>query len=335
MIKILAWLSPSASRIYRAEQIFKLLNRTGEFECVISPNAITDEQIIWADIVFVQGVIDPMMIATLWAYHEERGTKIIVDRDDVLAPAEDNPFYKTHKDTHAIAFSTKLIEIADTVIVTTKHIEKEVYKLNKSVEILPNYLDMDMWDQRIITNGSDTTRIGFVGSMTHRDDVKMILPVIKDVVMNTNSKFIVCGDDYFSKEFKDLPTSKFEYIQGTRDFYAYPTLAHTLALDIGVAPNINNYFNKGRSYLKFLEYGMLKIAGIYSPTVYDKVVKEGRTGYIAHTLDDWKANLELLVNNKGARKLIANSAYTYVRNNYNIRKHVNKWADIFKRVYKL
>lgn len=332
MIKILAWLNKSGSRIYRAEQIFKYLNRTGEFECVISPTEVTDEQIMWADIVFIQGVVDPMMIATLWAYHQERGKIIVADRDDMLAPSDDNPFAKIHKDIHAKAFTTKLIEIADQVIVTTSHIEKELKPLNKNIKKLPNYLDMEVWDTKVTPNESDTVRIGFIGSMTHREDVKMIMPAIREVITTTNSKFVVCGDDYFGRYFSDLPQTKYQYVQGTADFYAYPMLAHTLACDIGVAPNLPTDFNKGRSTLKFLEYGMLKMAGVYSPTVYDGIVKDGSTGFIAHTIEDWKTNLTLLVESKGIRNMISSSAYSYVRNNYDIKKHVNKWGDLFKRL---
>ena len=114
--RILGYKGPSASSIYRIEQIFKYLNRTGEYECVISPTGVQDEQLMWADIIFNQGLVDPKMIADLWAYKVERGKKIVVDRDDVYFSNEDNPFVELNKKHNAVTWGQQLAKIADGII---------------------------------------------------------------------------------------------------------------------------------------------------------------------------------------------------------------------------
>jgi glycosyltransferase involved in cell wall biosynthesis len=329
-IKIIAYLNKSYSRIVRFEQQAKYLNRTGDYECVISPTEVKDEQLLWADIIFLSNIVDPKMISDIWAYKMERGKKVVVDRDDALRVSKDNPFATLHQKQDVYAWSRELIKIADVVTVTNSTIKKSIKEFNPNIHILPNYLDLEMWGARIIKNESPTLRIGWVGSITHRDDVMEVLPIIKKIIMKHNAKFVFCGDDFYIKEFQDIPKNKWEYVVGTKDFYSYPTFAHTLALDIAIAPLKDTPFARARSYLKYLEYGIMKIPGVYSSIVYDKVIEQGTNGFIAKTPEEWEKYLELLISSKVTRDYIAENAFNNVYRYHSIGKEYKRWDRLFK-----
>jgi glycosyltransferase involved in cell wall biosynthesis len=332
-IRIIAYLSPSGSRFYRCEQIFKYLNRTGEFECVISPNTVTDEEVMWADIIFAQSLVSPENISTLWAYQIERGKKIVSDRDDVIVVEDHNPFKPTHDLTHAPTWTKQLLEISNLVTVTTEEIASEVKPLNKNTVVIPNGLDMELWDKLLIPNDSDIVRIGYTASITHRKDLEMIAPAIRQVLKeNPKSKFIICGDLYLTKFFQDVNPAQIEFVDGTSNVYGWPDKVRSLSLDIAIAPVIDNHFNRGRSTLKFLENSMGGAAGVYSPCTYKGIVKHGKNGFLATTNDEWVTYLNTLIQDKKLRKEMAKKARKMVMRNYDMRKFIPLYAELFRKL---
>ena len=330
MIKVISFITPSAAGIYRVEQIFKYLNRTKRFDCIISPHGVTDEVLMWADLVVIHELIDPEKIATVWAYQIERGKKVIVDRDDMIAATKDHPYIKMHNMFNASIWRRELLKIADHVTVTTKTIKEEVQKYNKNITILPNYLDMEVWNIPIVPNETDIVRIGWAGSVTHRADIMIPLPAIKRILKEfPKTKFVFCGDDFLFQHLEDVNPMQYEYVLGTGDYYSWPNLEHTLIFDIGIAPLVDNPFNHGKSNLKFLEYGMIKAAGIYSPPAYTGTVRHGETGFIAKTPDEWYLYLKRLVTSSATRKYIAENAYKYVRRNFSIKTHIGRWEELY------
>jgi len=331
-IKIIAWLGPSGSRIYRAEQIFKYLNRTGKYECLISPMALTDEQLLWADIIFMQHTVDPKAIATAWAYKMERGKKIITDFDDTMEENKNNPFYKHHVRAFGADWFKQLATISDLVTVTTETLKEEFTPYSKNIHVLPNYLDMEAWDLPIIPNETGKIRLLYSGSMTHQEDVKMIMPVIRQVLEERkNVRFVYCGDNY-APLLKGIDPMKYEQIPSMPDFYKYPLLAHTFMADIAVAPLVDNHFNRAKSFLKYLEYGICRIPGVFSPVAYSGVIKSGENGILAITKEEWKEAIDLLIDNRLTRNYIGKRAYQDVSRNYAIAKHVDKWDELYQNV---
>jgi len=211
------------------------------------------------------------------------------------------------------------------VTVTSQPLYDECIEYNKNVIIIPNDIDMDLWDYPQYSNDSSMMRIGWAGSITHRNDLKMIMPSVRNVLLaRKDVKFIYCGDP-FPKEFlTDINPMQHEYVTGVNDKYMWPRLAHTMQLDIGLAPLEPTHFNKCRSYLKWMEYGMCKTAGIYSPTVFSEVV-DGTNGVIASTPEHWENQIHRLLDNKKLRVKMGKKAYDDVTNNHTIREHIGRW----------
>ena len=83
----------------------------------------------------------------------------------------------------------------------------------------------------------------------------------------------------------------------------YPTKLKSFGFDIGVAPLCDNIFNRCKSANRYLEYSMLSV-----PTVavdiggqFSEIIKDGQTGYLAKTEQDWIDKLSLLIENKEKR----------------------------------
>jgi glycosyltransferase involved in cell wall biosynthesis len=330
--KVIAYLGPSGSKLYRAEQVFKYLNRTGEFDCIISPNFPNDKEMLWADIIFLQHTIEPRAIAEAWAYKMERGKKIVIDRDDALETTSDNPFDKRNKEGHAASWTKELIKISDLVTVTTEEIAKETKPYNRNTKVLPNFLDMELWDIETVKNESEMLRLGWVGSMTHRADLAMVMPVVKTLLIKyPKLKFVYCGDNTIAKELTDVNPVQHEYIPAIGDVHHYAAYAQkVLQFDIAIAPLVDNHFNRCKSNLKYLEYGMMKLPAVYSPAAYEASIKDGETGFLAKTPKEFYRWLSKLIESAALQYRVGRGAYLDVKNNYSMKDHAFRWAKEYK-----
>lgn len=334
VIKIIAYCGPSGSRLYRIEQIAKYLNKTGEYQFLISPNFPNDEELVWADLIFLQHTIEPRALADAWAYKVERGKKIITDIDDTIEYKESSPFYDRNKKHNAKPWMMELLKISDLVTCTTQPLYEEAIQFNKNVHVLPNYLDMDLWDKGTVPNETPSLRLLWAGSITHRDDLEMIAPVIRKLLLKYEKlKFVSCGDEYVDKLFSDLSPTKHEYIQAMPVYTRWGEYAQTLMADIAIAPLIDSHFNECKSFLKYLEYGMIKAPAVYSPSAYKGVIKDWENGFIANNLDEWEKCLTFLIEKPTLRDHVRKTAYLDVTKNYDISKHVYKWNRLYKKLY--
>lgn len=322
-MKIAGFGNSSGSRYWRLEDPFAYLRKLGHEAHVVEDEGINDSVCTWADIMVLQGCVDMEGIACARAYQHERGLKLVVEVDDALEISEDNPHVIEHKISNAPAIITKTIGIADLVTCTVPYLQTQLSKLNKNVVVLPNYLDMKRWDLPNYTNDSSEVRIGWAGSATHVNDLKLIVEPLKQIMKeHPEVKLIIMGDQRIADLFKGYNV---ETILGVA-FEAYPARLHGLRLDIGIAPLLTNAFNRGKSNIKFLEYSICSVPSVVSPIAY----KDSATGYICESPAEWYGSLKNLVINKKEREEMGKDAYTYVKENYDLEQKITLWEKAYK-----
>lgn len=328
MIKIAAFPNPSAARHWRLEAPFKYLNRSGEFDARVIDGGITEEVAQWADIYVLQGCVDREGIALLHAYQQEHGKKIVVDQDDQIEVEETN-FHKRHHDIKSAPEVIKItMGIADLVTTTTRYLANKLEEHATRVEVLPNYLDLEVWDIKPKPrNTSDRLRIGWAGSITHLEDLEDIAPILKRTLKNfPNTELVIVGDPRAQKLFEGY---RVECMLGV-PFEAWPKKLHSLRLDIAVAPLRPTEFNKSKSNIKFLEYSIAQIPGVYAKTVYCYNKIEPRRGLIAYNKKQWEMCLRNLIFSENLRNDIRSGSYSFVKTWYSLDKNYTKWADAYR-----
>ena len=317
----------SASAQWRLQDPAKYM----DFEIRFPQNGIQEEDIQWADAVTLQGCIDKESIAMI-AYYKDQGKKLVLEQDDRIIVEDDNP----HKKQHDITNASKIIEItagmADMITCTTPYLAKNLSIYNKNVVVLPNYMDMKRWDlpQKNKNTNRDQIRIGWGGSITHLEDINMILPVLHRLYKEFPKIMLVfVGDPRISDFMEGLPS---EVMMGV-PFDGWPSKLHSLRLDIAIAPLRDSEFNKNKSNIKSLEYGIAKYPGVYSPTVYGELGFDGCRGLIASDLEGWYQAIKNLINNPYLGEEISRMAYNYTKNNYNLEKNIGEFNDAYNSLF--
>ena len=101
---------------------------------------------------------------------------------------------------------------------------------------------------------------------------------------------------------------------------------------ISLLPLKDNIFNRSKSDLKFIECAGNGSVVLASPTVYSKTVKDGETGFIYQSIEDFYNKLKILINNHNKRIEIAKNAYNYVKHNRLLSQHYEERLDWYNEL---
>jgi glycosyltransferase involved in cell wall biosynthesis len=164
--------------------------------------------------------------------------------------------------------------------------------------------------------GSAPIRIGFLGSVDHGSFLDELLGDVLRGVQREHGddiEFVFCGAE--PKVAADLGAQRHPF---EPDFTAWRRRALGLGLSIGLAPLPESDFHCFKYWNKYLEYGSLGVAGIYSevPPNAD-VVRDGATGLLCpNEPGAWHDAIGRLVSESGQRERIGRAAYLDVETRF-------------------
>jgi glycosyltransferase involved in cell wall biosynthesis len=327
-LRIVGYGNSSGSKYWRLEDPFKYLRKKG-IQAFVSENGINPEEGLWADIIITQSCTDKKGIALLYQLQQEYGKKIIVECDDGLEVNSDSPFKLEHKIYEAQFVIGRSMQMADMITTTTPYLAKQLKQYNDNVVVLPNFIDTDRWDLPYLPNESKQIRIGWAGSITHVDDVKLIIEPIRRICKEfKNVQLVMVGDPRVGALFKGLPV---ETMNGV-PFEIWPTKLYSLRLDIGLAPLRDTPFNRCKSNIKWIEYSVARIPGVYSPTVY-KMSNEhldGVYGMVAEDAEQWYRCIKNYIICKNLRNDISEKARGCITTGYTLKTNIKRWVKAYK-----
>lgn len=279
------------------------------------------------DVVVVQRILP--FLDLLREKCQKLGIKLIYETDDDLLGVEKNsPSYEY---VNRVSDSIKnFIDASDVVTVTTPTLASK-FDENKTVIISNYYVDCvyDIQDD-IKTEGR--LKLGFYGTLTHSKDLFLIKNVILRLKEKYDFDFEVIGgfnsednvDEYWFKAI-ELPSNNMDFEK------FMPWLSETIDWDIVLVPLEDSPFNQCKSELKFIELAVLGLPGVYSDMcVYNNVVADGVTGFLAATEDEWVEKIEKLILDKSLREILRNNALEKVLSDYTIEDRVEKWDEILE-----
>ena len=328
-MKILGWGNDTGAKYWRLVDPFKYLRKLGH-KAFVSDEEITKKACEWADIFVVSSVVNKDAIALLYEYQQTKGKKIVVDCDDYFQLNNDSPFQIEHEVSDASAVIKRTMEIADLVTVSTNRLAFHVKNINKNVVVLPNYMDMERWDLPKLHNTSDTIRIGWAGSLTHLNDLKSIVEPLKAICKEfPQVRLIFIGEQRIADE---LEGCSVECMLGV-PFDVWPTRLNGLQLDIGLAPLLPTEFNRCKTNIKFLEYAIAEVPGVYSNVVYEHRDFDPKFGLVADKPDQWYRSIKHLIVYPERRKEIASGSYSLVKRKYDLEKNIHKWQETYDNLY--
>lgn len=280
------------------------------------------------------------------------GKKIVMDNDDTFKLDDQHPLANFNPDGTWVDSLQKrsdnideFMKMCDLVTCSTKCLKEEYEKINPNVVVLPNYIDPMEWDEPLRNDG-DKVRIGIVGSvgveydylhikdlikeLSERDDVEIVLFGLGDLKHRKENPIVtkVFKDEY---EFWDsIKMEQFPWVKR----YDYAQTLNEARLDIMLIPRKDNYFNRCKSNVKFLESSMCEIpvvAQSFNGGPYEEITTD--IGVLIRDNSKWKEEVERLIKDKDLRREMGKKAKEYVLANYNIEDHYQEWEEAYNKLF--
>jgi len=236
------------------------------------------------------------------------------------------------------------IKAADGLIVSTPALGKRMAALNSKVVVVPNALDERLFKPQARTiarsgscadgaaAGDSLIRIGYMGTLTHAHDLQIVVEPLRKLLFRyaDRVRFEILGVSSGQDQIKRMfgPVVKFlEPAGGAR----YERFSHWLRAnvhwDIGLAPLSARSFNRYKSDIKYLDYGVMGIPGIFSNVgPYPATVRSGVNGMVVENdVEEWYRAMEALVLDEDLRRRLAACAYEHVVTERTLDARAGDW----------
>lgn len=213
---------------------------------------------------------------------------------------------------------------ADACTATTEELARHLRELDRITFVLPNLFDPPTWRasrlavRRRVAAEDGLIRIGYAaGTRTHQRDFRPAAAALARVLQERPRCRLVLFRDADTgralldpSEFPALAerSAQIEW----RDRVALSELPNELArFDINLAPlEVGNPFCEAKSELKYFESALVEVCTIASPTEpMRRAIRDGVTGRLADTEQEWYRALRELIDDPEARKRMARAAY--------------------------
>jgi glycosyltransferase involved in cell wall biosynthesis len=289
---------------------------------------------------------------------KQKGKKIVFDNDDTF---KDDGGYKLNKfmDQERMdkgmkkvnAVLDEFIGIADMVTCSTEFLKQEYLKLNDNVKVIPNLIDPFYYDEPL-KNETDVVRIGIVGSIAITSDMEVLQPIVEHYKDDSRVKFVLFSlpPNKEDKIMRELYFEEYKFWESLGDKIEWQPLVpmdvyydtlNNLKLDLMIIPRADNYFNRCKSNIKFLEASMFEIPVIAQgfesgDSPYQVNPDDRKHMSIAYTKDDFINFINhAITTSKKSYIEMGKDAKKYVLENYNIETKGHLWEDAYQELIKV
>lgn len=329
--------------VYSSQMVMKDFVATSKYPMAEEITSRAQE----ADIVVLQRPNNWRMLKLVELLKKE-GKKIIFENDDtykigkgiILERLENEQQRKIAKD---FAFYTEqILKLSDGAIASTEILAEEYREFNPNVAVLKNCIDpLDEFPCKPNTTGK--FRIGFIASVTTNDDYLHIKDAIRKLDDRDDITIVVLGVKYQNGKVISFMQQDHDFWKSLKNVEWHPYVPVTsfmmtladLSLDLAVIPRADNYFNRCKSNLKFLEMSLLKIPVIAQgfadgQSPYQGADEEYMTVVIHN--DTWYEKILEIKLKYDEYASLASKAHDYVLENYNIETYAQTWTDTINKL---
>ncbi len=264
------------------------------------------------------------------------GAKIVYDiDDDLLLP---HPVLKVESNLRKLRpVGRFLAREADLIICSTPTLQDRFSAFEAPRAVWPNAID----DRMLLENGppraptaAGPVVVGYAGTPTHLPDLLSVTEGLRHMLAarpdTVSLDFLgVAPKDRLAALFGDRLAAAPRDAMGYRDFFRL--MQKRSGWDIAIAPLDDNAFNRAKSDIKFLEYAVFGVPGVYSRCNAYQTVRHRDTGLVADRESFADALAELL-DSPALRRSIADSARDHVRSERTLDKRAGDLLDLVESV---
>lgn len=287
------------------------------------------EAIAQYDACIVQRIAMPSVDAAeqLNEHLQHNNIPLIVDNDDAfLAMDPLHPDYVKYPQLgERISALHELMKGADIVWFSTEQLGMVYQSLLSDYVVVPNSVDSRLWKSWQLASDVKTSlplHMLYMGTQTHGKDFNMILLALDELNMTRPGSFTLTLIGVLDEE--EMPKRPWiRFLKVPSHLKHYPQFVKWFGQHyeyiVGLAPLIDNVFNRCKSDIKFLDYSAFGVFPVVSDT-YAYRIDENLSDYamfVNNTTLSWSNALHELVRNPAQYLGTISDAQKYVLTNRN------------------
>lgn len=263
-----------------------------------------------------------------------RGARLIYDLDDDLLGEHPSPAVEAGTAPHRPRIRLFLRE-ADLVVASTEVLAARLRRINPRVAVWPNALDEALVAERAaeVEEGAD---LGYFGTASHLEDMLSVLAPVEAALAARPGRPVVelrgVSDD---PRLAALMAWRCEIRQVPPDG-DYPAFMRSMQRGprwrAGIAPLAANPFNEAKSDIKFLDYAAFGHPGVYARGPAYAAVRDGETGLLAGSAEEWGAAVGRLLEDVALRRRIRAASLDYLMRERVLARRAGELLDLVERL---
>jgi glycosyltransferase involved in cell wall biosynthesis len=219
---------------------------------------------------------------------------------------------------HREASVQKVVRCAAAVIAGNQFLADYARQFNPSVTVIPSSIELSRYRNPASLPSSRPPTVGWIGSGSTLSYLKPLKPVFE--TLGIKPRVIGSGDPAtlgFDVEFRQ---------------WRLETEVDELArIDIGIAPLPDTPWERGKCGVKILQYMACGIAVVASPVgVQPDLVRDGQTGFLARSADEWVERLRRLMSDAELRRRFGVAGRRRVEAEFSAEHAARKVAELLR-----
>jgi glycosyltransferase involved in cell wall biosynthesis len=214
------------------------------------------------------------------------------------------------------------------VTVSTPYLAELYAPFNSNIRVLPNCVKAELLDMP--RKRAERLTIGWQGGTSHLVDLCTVQDELRDVLAaHPDADLHFIGQDLSPLQWVKNPAlrSRCRFTPWSDDVGDY---YKAVDFDIAIAPLADVPFNRAKSHLKALDAaarGIPVIAQDMEP--YREFVRDGETGYLVRTGEEWVKRLTDLIHDEAAREEMGAAARKAAAA-YTMQGNWTLWQDAYE-----
>jgi glycosyltransferase involved in cell wall biosynthesis len=251
------------------------------------------------------------------------GKPIVYDFDDAFFHQyDDNPRGLVR--TFLSGKLEPLLRAANICCCGNAYLQDYAARLCPRTTILPTVVDTEIYRPLPEPAQSVTPIIGWIGSPSTWPGVRPVLPVLREFARSGAARIRVVGAGRSAEEDRFPGLEIVDWSESTE-------VEEVRHMDVGIMPLLDLPFQRGKSGYKLVQYMACGLPVVATPVgVNREIVKDGVTGYLATSADEWRDALRKLLQDPQLRHNMGLRARERGVTDYSLATHAPRLVEIFR-----
>jgi glycosyltransferase involved in cell wall biosynthesis len=257
-----------------------------------------------------------------WLLSRPLGRPLIFDLDDPVWVPYASPTYGALLSRLLKAPQKTLFTLgaAAQVVAGNPHIADYARRFNQHVALVPTVVDTEQF--RPAPRAAGVPVLGWVGSHSTLPYLATLVPALRRLAATRRFLLRVVGG---ALEAPGLPVDN-------RPWQLAREVADFQSLDVGLYPLVEDRWSVGKSGFKAIQYMACGVPVVASPVgVTREIVRDGATGFLAASEEQWVAQLGALIDDAALRAQLGAAGRADAVSRWSLAVHAPRFVDIVER----